>query len=400
MDIKIIFKSLFVLASVSILASCANDDVYNPDNARNTGDLKVPANFDWTTSRTVTTSITSPSDTQISIYSDKDCKDSQLLAEVFVSKAKATEVSLDLPNSSEGYYIKYPTKNGFKVMPVKTTATRVADKTIALPEDTGESGYDDYIDYHYLPAKDTYGMIMFEDLFPAKGDYDFNDLVAGYNVCVNTTRGSGNKFNDGVTIKLQIRAIGGSKPYRLGVEFTPLQTKYVRDNYTITPQTEGINMELISKNDDDPAVFVITGTNKFKEGSFYNTEKLSDTKMPEIICKIERNNFKQFEPASQFIALSNPYNINFFLQNTQSNEEIHLKGYSVTKLASNTDDKFHTTDNFVWGMKLPKVIPHATERTDFTEAYPKFAAWVTSGGTQNHDWYNTHVDGKVINPDK
>lgn len=95
MDIKIIFKSLFVLASVSILASCANDDVYNPDNARNTGDLKVPANFDWTTSRTVTTSITSPSDTQISIYSDKDCKDSQLLAEVFVSKAKATEVSLD-----------------------------------------------------------------------------------------------------------------------------------------------------------------------------------------------------------------------------------------------------------------------------------------------------------------
>ena len=159
-------------------------------------------------------------------------------------------------------------------------------------------------------------------------------------------------------------------------------------------------MELISKNDDDPAVFVITGTNKFKEGSFYNTEKLSDTEMPEIICKIERNNFNDVVPAGQFLALNNPYNINFFLQNTQSNEEIHLKGYSVTKLASNADDKFHTTDNFVWGMKLPKVIPHATERTDFTEAYPKFAAWVTSGGTQNHDWYNTHVDGKVINPDK
>ena len=89
---------------------------------------------------------------------------------------------------------------------------------------------------------------------------------------------------------------------------------------------------------------------------------------------------------------------NFFLQNINTKEEIHLKGYPVTRLASNADTQFSTEDNFVWGLKVPVSIPHSTEGTDFIKAYPKFAGWVSSGGANNTDWYNTYNTDKVINP--
>lgn len=397
MSIKTIFKSLLALITVFALASCAENDVFNPDKAQNTGSLKVPANFDWTTTRTITAGISSPVNTQVSIYSGKECKDNQLLAEVGVSKEKVTEVSLDLPTSCDAYYIQYPTENGTDVMEVKLTSTR-ADSEIALPEYIVTVGGSDEIpDRYYFPAKNTNGTIMFEDLFPEKGDYDFNDFVVGYNVCVSITRGKPGYSEDAITMKLQIRAIGGLKPYRLGFELKGLTTKYVRDNFKITPAGD-ITMELISQEDNASAVFVITGTNSLKEGSYYNTEKQSGTSMPEITCEIVRDNYDDLTAAGQFAMITLPHNINFFIQNTQTNEEIHLKGYSVTKYATNDITKFSTEDNFVWGMKVPVIIPHAIEKVDFTEAYPNFAGWVQSGGTNNADWYKNYKADKVINP--
>lgn len=398
MSIKPILKSLLALTTVFALASCADNDVYNPDKAQNTSSLKVPANFDWTTTRTVTTGISSPVNTQVSIYSGKECKDNQLLAEVGVSKDKATEISLDLPTSCEAYYIKYPTADGTDVMEVKLTSTRAVDYNVALPEIAMEVEEPQIgVALYYIPAKNTYGTIMFEDLFPEKGDYDFNDFVVGYNTCALSTNGSDGQFNDGITIKLQIRAIGGQKPYQLGFEITPLQTKYAKDNMWVTSDSN-LDIELISK-DEDPATFIIKNTNQLKDGLFYNTEKLSATAMPTVTLKIERNNKgASSDIMKQFTGLVSSYALNFFLQNSNTKEEIHLKGYDVTKYANNDITNFSTSDNFVWGMKVPVLIPHAIEKVDFTEAYPDFAGWVQSGGTNNTKWYENYNSDKVINP--
>lgn len=392
--------NLFFALAVITFASCTDNDVYNPDKAKKTEDLTPPADFGWTTTRTTTCSITSPVSTQVSIYSDKECKDNQLVMEIGLTKDEPRDISLDLPTASNAFYVKYSTENGDKVLEVKAGAdTRTADTQIALPEDAiGNQESINHIDYYYTPAKDVYGTVMFEDLFPEKGDYDFNDFVVGYNICNDITRGGGGETTDGITIKLQIRAIGGSLPYRFGVELSSLTTKYVRDYLTTSSDTEGITMNLISKDDNEPAVFIIEGTNQLKDGSFYNTEELSDKKMPEITCRIVRDNKNDMPAYLQFMSLSYSYNINFFLQNASTKEEIHLKGYSTTKYATNENTKFYTEDNFVWGMKVPVLIPNATEKTDFIEAYPDFAGWVTSGGTSNKDWYKNYKADKVINP--
>lgn len=397
MSIKTIFKSLLALTTVFALASCADNDVYNPDKAQNTSSLKVPANFDWTTTRTVTTGISSPVNTQVSIYSSKECKDNQLLAEVSVSKEKATEVSLDLPTSCEAYYIQYPTANGTDVMEVKLTSTRAVDYSAVLPENTMEiQDLGNGSVRHHFPAKGSYGTVMFEDLFPEIGDYDFNDFVVGYNADVLWTTGTATDFSDGITLKLQIRAIGGQKPYQFGFELTPLQTKYVKGNMEITSD-DGISIELISQ-DEHPATFVVTNTNKLKDGLYYNTENKSNTKMPTVTLKIERYNRNDAEATEQFTKLIGSTSLNFFIRNTNTKEEIHLKGYDVTKYANNENKNFSNEDNFVWGIKVPALIPHAIEKVDFTEAYPKFAGWVTSGGKNNADWYNSYNADKVINP--
>lgn len=397
--------NLFFALGIFALASCADNDVYNPDNAQKTENLKVPANFSWTTTHTTTCSITSPVNTQVSIYSDKECKDNQLLMEISLLKDQPREVTLELPAACAAFYVQYHTDKGEKAIEVKVSGatTKAADSSLVLPEDIIPIGHPDYkgdpIDHYYIPSKGTYGTVMFEDNFPDKGDYDFNDFVVGYYIICDLTRGNEGLTTDKITINLQIRAIGGSYPYRFGFELTSLLTKYVRNNCNITSNTDGITMKLISKNDNDPAVFMIEGTNMLKDGSFYNTQKLSETEMPVITCTIERNNKDDLTAYNQFTAIAmNSNYTNFFIKHASSGEEIHLKGYSVTKDATNTDTKFYTEDNFVWGMKIPVLIPNAIERIDFTEAYPHFASWVTSGGNSNKDWYKTYVADKVINP--
>ena len=57
-------------------------------------------------------------------------------------------------------------------------------------DDTDEDGVSDLFDDYpndpekafdnYSPAEGQFGTLAFEDLWPAKGDYDFNDIVIDY----------------------------------------------------------------------------------------------------------------------------------------------------------------------------------------------------------------------------
>ena len=55
-----------------------------------------------------------------------------------------------------------------------------------------------------------------------------------------------------------------------------------------------------------------------------------------------------------------------------------------------------TEDDFVWGIKVPVGIAHASEKVLFSTAYPKFKEWVESDGAKNKDWYLHPAAGKVI----
>ena len=386
-------KVLLAAVVVFSFSSCMKDDIYNPDNSKGTGNLEVPANFNWTMSRSIACNISTPVDSRIAIFSGKECKDEQLIIEMPILKGDVNQANFELSDATNSYYIQYPTANGMKIKEVSATATTRAGQDITLPEDII---YDSENNYRcsYTPAKNTFGTIFFEDMYPEKGDYDFNDFVAGYNTSVKLAQNIATA-DDIITIQIQIRAIGGATPYRLGLELTPVLTKYVTGNYNVASTNNNIQMELISTDPESPAIFAITGTNTLKEGNYFNTENLSTQPLPVITCTITR---KQQQSWSFVNLFTDSTGFNFFLQNTANNKEIHMKGYPTTKLASNQGDSFVSSDNFVWGIKIPASIPNSKERVDITKSFPDFATWVTSGGTNKADWYNNYQKNQVITP--
>lgn len=389
---------------LTLAASCSSNDVFDPDKQQSgqTAELKVPASFSWATTRSVALSISTPTTTAVTLYADEQGK--QLLAEAVVSKESPTTLNLDLPISQKELYLQCSVKGAKKMLKQTLTATTRANTSITLPEevdwynsDIGASSKGDIT--MYMPAKGQFGTLLFEDMYPAKGDYDMNDFVAGYYIAPFYSVGIKKTYYEGTDLQLQIRAIGGSHPYRLCVELSSLLTSDIVDAtgtyYTTSTTNPDITLELLSSG-NQPVVFAINGTEKLKEGNFFNTEEPTSKQLPTVTLSILRNLYNHLEFVMRYNGLSKSENYNFFLQNKHSKQEIHLKGYSTTSLASNNDQLFATPDNFVWGIKVPTLIAHPLERTDISKAYPRFTQWVTSGGTAETDWYTTCVGSLVI----
>ena len=66
----------------------------------------------------------------------------------------------------------------------------------------------------FVPAEGVYGQLMFEDLWPTKGDFDFNDLVVAYNVVVNLNSRS---IPTSLVVDLDLLALGAA--FRNGLAF-------------------------------------------------------------------------------------------------------------------------------------------------------------------------------------
>ena len=65
----------------------------------------------------------------------------------------------------------------------------------------------------YIPARrNGGGTLMFEDLWPAYGDFDFNDFVVNYKIQLYMQ--NKNKVN-AMLIGVRVKAVGGSIPYDL-----------------------------------------------------------------------------------------------------------------------------------------------------------------------------------------
>lgn len=414
---KIKRKMIYLLFGVALIsASCTEDkNLYDPESTQKVTDLKIPDGFDWATTRNIECTVTSPVNTTVSIFLDESCANNSLIATLSVVQG-TNKITLEVPTANNAIYVQYLTSSGKQVIKVEPSSISTKSDVnnqkaiITLPENS-TSDNNLFFNQTYTPAKDTYGTLMFEDMFPKVGDYDFNDFVAYY----NTYSYCGNVIGaiKGLELKFQIRALGGSLPYRLCLQLSYIPTKFVKEGMTVTSNMEGVTVELLPQDDNEKAILVITGLDKLKGsggGSFYNTEPSaslsSESELPTLTCKIEKNNIIDAEEYNAFSnTCANPATaFNFFLRNPNNNCEIHLKGYEPTKLYTNHDSEdpmhqgiyYYSPGNLVWGIKVPSAIKHASEMVDFTKAYKKFKNWVSSDGKNSNDWYNDPENNSVI----
>lgn len=177
MNAKSAFLGLLLVGSSAVLlSSCEKKDVYDPSKATKTTDLTPAAGFDWAMTRDVTINLQSKNGTHASFYLDNGCK--ELVAELNVQPGNSSTV-LSLPTINSKIWVKYPVASGEEV---KEIAVLPATRAGGAGSWTANSLFPDYAenssntrDCKYQPKKDVFGTIMFEDMWPSLGDYDFND---------------------------------------------------------------------------------------------------------------------------------------------------------------------------------------------------------------------------------
>ena len=399
---------MLAASSIALFSACEND-AYNSEKAEaeNTKDLIAPSDFDWKMTQTATCAITSPVNTVVSVYSDADCTDKSLVAENIGLTANETkEIPLDIPSYKSAIYVQYSTADGAKVIEGKISSTATRNSTekivLVLPDAKAVDSSDITLTHFYYPGKSTQGTLMFEDLYPELGDYDFNDFVIGYNVDAFVSIGNKKESHDGFTMTFTIRAIGGKLPYRPALRLKGFTMKYLEGaKITFDTSRTGISMELVKgRSDEEDVIFVINGTGSLRKGGFYNTDPESsvDTDLPVVTCKVIKNNQGNYPFYLMYnnIASNLPAMFDFFLQNTSDKNEIHFKGFQPTDM-SNMDPStefMHEGRKLVWAIAVPEEIKYPKERVDILDIYKgNFQSWVSTGGGNHADWYK-----KAVNP--
>jgi LruC domain-containing protein len=303
--------------------------------------------------------------------------------------------------SVKGTYWSDPSED-CKPLPLKidTDGDGVVDKEDAFPTDVNRA-------YTTVYPASSYGTLLFEDLWPANGDNDFNDLVLNYNITTIT-----NAANKVVELKyvLIAKAIGGT-----------LKNGFLFQLDGISPA----KILRVNRSKSPGSMFTLSGNGTEASQQFANIPIFSNTQnlLPSTGGCFGVNIDKDFDfvipdttritivflenglPASGQNAINaeavspslfNPY----ICVNQQRNKEVHCADRAPSSLASpvffgTLDDKSRPTakkyyknkNNLPWALNIGSNIPYAKEGKDITISYLKLAAWALSGGANFCDWY-------------
>ncbi len=251
---------------------------------------------------------------------------------------------------------------------------------------------------NYYPAKNTYGTLAFEDLWPGKGDYDFNDVVVDYNV--NQVTNAQNKVVD-VNPTYVLRARGASFQNGFGFQLNLLPSGVA----SVTGQRLTDNLVNLNANNTEAgqskAVIMVfdNGSSILPYGGGNAIGTNTTPGAPWVTPDTIRMNIHLTTPILASTFGYPPYNP-FIFTNGNRSKEVHLADKAPTDLAdlslfgtaqddSNpaTGKYYKTKNNLPWAIHLTERFVYPNEKTPTNTGYNYFNQWAESGGTLYTDWY-------------
>jgi LruC domain-containing protein len=251
---------------------------------------------------------------------------------------------------------------------------------------------------NYYPGEKNFGTLAFEDLWPSKGDYDFNDMVIDYHF--NQITNGQNKVV-GVEGKLVLRAMGAGFQNGFGIQL-PVDPKLISE-FTGSRIT-GKDIELLVNGTEagQSKATLILFDNGFKvlphiAGTQVgvNTTIGDPFQVPDTL----KMNFSFTSP----VALSQlgvpPYNPFIFINQDRS-REVHLINNPPTDKADfklfgtdqddsnpNTGRYYVTSNNLPWGLNTTDKFSYPAEKVPINIGFTKFISWSISSGSEYFDWF-------------
>lgn len=251
---------------------------------------------------------------------------------------------------------------------------------------------------NYYPATG-YGTLAFEDLWPAKGDYDFNDLVIDYQFEIVTNTGN---LVESVTATFIIKAFGASYENGFGFQLSEniSQDDIEVSGYSLTEDYINLDDKGLETGQSKPTIIVFD--NAYGQmahpgvGIGVNTE--TNAPYVEPVTLVIEIDFKPNTYSYNDLDISN-FNP-FLIVNKVRGVEVHLPHYPPTDLVDANrfgewdDDSnpasgryYVSTNELPWAIHIYEQFDYPIEKQEIVQAHLKFAEWAISGGQLFQDWF-------------
>lgn len=303
----------------------------------------------------------------------------------------------------------YPTDDDFNDAVFYATATPyegVDSDDLPLLDTDDEDRDDDQIpdtrdDYPDDPDKafnNFYnGSLAYEDLWPGKGDYDFNDIVIDYDL--NQITNAGNKVTS-ISGDFVLRATGATFENGFGFEMNIEPGKIASvDGLNHTENYINLASNNLESGQENATVIVFDNGLQVLErpgsGIGVNTDPSADYVTPDTISI----NIDFSVPVAISEIKTPPYSP-FIIADKRRGYEIHLPDDEPTSLMNTnllgeqhddsdpaTDRFFKNETNLPWGIHIAEPFDYPVEKVQIIDAHLNFATWAQSSGAEFPDWY-------------
>ncbi len=259
---------------------------------------------------------------------------------------------------------------------------------------------------NYFPSADAIGTLAFEDLWPGKGDYDFNDMVIDYNF--NQVTNGQNKVVE-IKAKLILKAMGASYKNGFGIQL-PVTPQMIA-SVTGTDLQEGIVTVNANGTEAGQAkATIIAFDNGYNILPYPGLPSMGVNTTPGATYVIP-DTLDLVITMSQPVTLSElgipPYNPFIFVNQNRSHE-VHLANHPPTDLmnmslfgtsqddSNPTANRFYvTTNNLSWAIDVAGPFEYPIEKAEISKPYTKFIPWGETGGATFYDWYQPKPNYRV-----
>jgi LruC domain-containing protein/uncharacterized repeat protein (TIGR01451 family) len=253
---------------------------------------------------------------------------------------------------------------------------------------------------NYYPANGT-GTLAFEDLWPGKGDYDFNDLVVDYRFELISDL-SNHMVSAIATFVL--KAFGASFENGFGFQLSD-----IIDPSDLTVTGHGLTDNIITNDangteagQSKPTIIVFDNafTHMPHPGIGIGVNTTPDAPYVQPVTFTINIQFKPDTYSYNDLDISN-FNP-FIIVNKNRGHEVHLPNYPPTDLvdpslfgqwedaSDPSNGKYYVTvNNLPWAINIYESFDYPIEKQDILSVHLKFAEWAMSGGVQFPDWYKS-----------
>ena len=298
--------------------------------------------------------------------------------------------------------------------PNKDATATYSDHCSCCGADTDGDGVPDSMDDYpndstrafnnYFPATG-FGTLAFEDLWPGKGDYDFNDVVVGYQF--KTVTNASNKVVE-IIGTIVAKASGASMRNGFGFNLPDASATLCANQQDITVSGYSkketyirLNSNGLEKSQSKPTVIVFDDIFDILpvSGSFIgvNTNpKAPFVPFDTLTIAITPVNTHKYTAADFSLETWNP----FIIVNHERGKEVHLPDHAPTDLADPSyfktmdDDsdpatgKYYKTEhNQPWAIDVVSDYQWPVEKVNIGAAYLHFVKWAETSGAEFPDWY-------------